>query len=149
DTDRLPPAAARRCGTPTGPPVRIHPAPAGPPSGETARGAGDTGNARDAEAAGDLGGGEARHDGTAAEPLPKRVRQASLVPELRKPAARRAAAPDEDTLTLRPEPARSGAAIGAFQRQSRIARQQAAPDAPSTTGGSTPGRSRPKTEDRT
>ncbi|MGK5450071.1 nitrate- and nitrite sensing domain-containing protein [Streptomyces radiopugnans] len=128
----------------------VVPAPAGPSSAGAARGAGDTGNARDTEAAGNPdGAGEARHDGAEARPLPKRVRQASLVPELRKPAARRAAAPDEDTLTLRPEPARSGAAIGAFQRQSRIARQQAAPDAPSTTGGSTPGRSRPKTEDRT
>ncbi|SEQ15307.1 Histidine kinase-, DNA gyrase B-, and HSP90-like ATPase [Streptomyces radiopugnans] len=128
----------------------VVPAPAGPPSAEAARRAGDTGSARDTEAAGNPdGAGEARHDGAEARPLPKRVRQASLVPELRKPAARRAPAPDEDTLTLRPEPARSGAAIGAFQRQSRIARQQAAPDAPSTTGGSTPGQSRPKTEDRT
>ncbi|GAA3624297.1 nitrate- and nitrite sensing domain-containing protein [Streptomyces chitinivorans] len=147
----------------------VVPSPADPPSAEgtgTARGTGTAGGTKDAE--------EARHDGTGAagdaekdtgrgaetaaehpadtagKPLPKRVRQASLAPELRKPAVRKAPVPDEDTLTLRPEPARSGAAIGAFQRQSRIARQQAAdPDAPSTTGGSTPGQSRPKTEDRT
>lgn len=146
----------------------VVPAPAAPPSADTAR---TTGNARGAGDSEDAGNAEeTRHDGTGAagdaqsaaegaaehpdgaadKPLPKRVRQASLAPELRNPAVRKAPGPDEDTLTLRPEPARSGAAIGAFQRQSRIARQQAAaPDAPSTTGGSTPGQSRPKTEDRT
>ncbi|MFD6530460.1 nitrate- and nitrite sensing domain-containing protein [Streptomyces sp. NPDC060184] len=61
-------------------------------------------------------------------PLPRRVRQASLVDELRvDPAAGRpAAAPrtpswDENPL-LRPAPRRAGAAIGAFQRRSREAR---------------------------
>ncbi|MTE22241.1 HAMP domain-containing protein [Streptomyces sp. TRM43335] len=85
----------------------------------------------------------------AAEPLPRRVRQASLAPELRTPSPR--VPDDEDTLTLRSEPARSGATIGAFQRQSRLARRRtAAPDdASSSTGGSTPGQSRPTTEDRT
>lgn len=140
----------------------VVPAPAAPPSAETAQSTGnaqDTGDAQEPRhdgtgAAGDAQGAAeeaAEHpDGAADRPLPKRVRQASLAPELRKPAVRKAPGPDEDTLTLRPEPARSGAAIGAFQRQSRIARQRAAaPDAPSTTGGSTPGQSRPKTEDRT
>ncbi|MGY1455694.1 nitrate- and nitrite sensing domain-containing protein [Streptomyces sp. SS8] len=146
----------------------VVPAPADPPSAGEDPSAGTT---RGTGTAGESGSaGEDRHDGTgtagdadsdaetaaehpgdaADKPLPKRVRRASLAPELRNPAVRKAPAPDEDTLTLRPEPARSGAAIGAFQRQSRIARQQAAdPDAPSTTGGSTPGQSRPKTEDRT
>ncbi|WP_327267953.1 nitrate- and nitrite sensing domain-containing protein [Streptomyces sp. NBC_01218] len=61
-------------------------------------------------------------------PLPRRVRQASLVDELRvDPAASRpASAPrtpswDENPL-LRPAPRRAGAAIGAFQRRSREAR---------------------------
>ncbi|GAA2446546.1 sensor histidine kinase [Streptomyces macrosporus] len=102
------------------------------------------------------GGGEEAAGGhpdgaDASAPLPKRVRQASLAPELRKPVRRSdAGASDEDTLTLRQEPTRSGATIGAFQRQSRIARQrQAASDATPPTGGSTPGHSRPSTEDRT
>ncbi|MFD1830975.1 nitrate- and nitrite sensing domain-containing protein [Streptomyces desertarenae] len=95
-------------------------------------------------------GGDPEPD-AATRPLPRRVRQASLAPELREPAPR-TGADDEDTLTLRSEPARSGAAIGAFQRQSRIARRRAAaPDdaSSSSTGGSTPGQSRPTTEDRT
>ncbi|MFI9276022.1 nitrate- and nitrite sensing domain-containing protein [Kitasatospora sp. NPDC052896] len=63
----------------------------------------------------------AEQGGTAATPeppLPQRVRQASLAAELRTPAAP-ATAP-----ARRPDtPTRSGAAIGAFQRQSRVARQ--------------------------
>nr|WP_241266926.1 nitrate- and nitrite sensing domain-containing protein [Streptomyces scabichelini] len=64
------------------------------------------------------------------EPLPKRVRMASLVDELRDPAASVRAHP-ADVGTERTEhrlsvpPARSGATIGAFQRQSRMARQGA------------------------
>ncbi|MFD6422970.1 nitrate- and nitrite sensing domain-containing protein [Streptomyces sp. NPDC060198] len=61
-------------------------------------------------------------------PLPRRVRQASLVDELRVDpgAGRQATAPrtpswDENPL-LRPAPRRAGAAIGAFQRRSREAR---------------------------
>ncbi|MGW1466748.1 nitrate- and nitrite sensing domain-containing protein [Streptomyces sp. NPDC002308] len=72
-------------------------------------------------------GGDAPAPGSE-PPLPRRVRQASLVDELRvDPAAGRpAAAPrtpswDENPL-LRPAPRRAGAAIGAFQRRSREAR---------------------------
>ncbi|MFD9499354.1 nitrate- and nitrite sensing domain-containing protein [Streptomyces sp. NPDC060035] len=59
-------------------------------------------------------------------PLPRRVRQASLVDELRVGPGARTAAPkpprwDENPL-LRPVPRRAGAAIGAFQRRSRAAR---------------------------
>ncbi|MFK3735087.1 nitrate- and nitrite sensing domain-containing protein [Streptomyces sp. NPDC088090] len=71
-------------------------------------------------------------------PLPRRVRQASLVDELRvDPAASRTpTAPPPDWRTdplLRPAPRRAGATIGAFQRRSRAARAQADPSpAPST-----------------
>ncbi|MFJ4463955.1 nitrate- and nitrite sensing domain-containing protein [Streptomyces sp. NPDC088928] len=73
-------------------------------------------------------------------PLPRRVRQASLADELRIDPASRPAAPQppsrpENPLP-RPEPRRTGAAIGAFQRRSRAARatdeapkQQPAPPA--------------------
>ncbi|MDK0522831.1 nitrate- and nitrite sensing domain-containing protein [Streptomyces sp. ML-6] len=59
-------------------------------------------------------------------PLPRRVRQASLVDELRVgPAARntvpRPPGPEENP-QARPAPHRAGAAIGAFQRRSRAAR---------------------------
>ncbi|MGY3679081.1 nitrate- and nitrite sensing domain-containing protein [Streptomyces sp. TE33382] len=72
-------------------------------------------------------------------PLPRRVRQASLVDELRIDPAARPAVPrppswDENPL-LRPAPRRAGAAIGAFQRRSRAARAaeepQARPEPPS------------------
>ncbi|MGI5455956.1 nitrate- and nitrite sensing domain-containing protein [Streptomyces sp. CA-249302] len=60
------------------------------------------------------------------EPLPKRVRMASLADELRDPDADVRSAPAEDRPPVRNgSPARSGATIGAFQRQSRIARQGA------------------------
>lgn len=75
-------------------------------------------------------------------PLPRRVRQASLVDELRLDPAARTSPPkppswDENPL-LRPVPRRAGAAIGAFQRRSRAARaaeepQGPAPAAPSPT----------------
>ncbi|MEU9317809.1 nitrate- and nitrite sensing domain-containing protein [Streptomyces sp. NPDC048295] len=59
-------------------------------------------------------------------PLPRRVRQASLADELRIDPAARPVAPQppsrpENPLP-RPEPRRTGAAIGAFQRRSRAAR---------------------------
>ncbi|MFI8812525.1 MULTISPECIES: sensor histidine kinase [unclassified Streptomyces] len=67
-------------------------------------------------------------------PLPRRVRQASLVDELRIDPAARPAVPrppswDENPL-LRPAPRRAGAAIGAFQRRSRAARATEEPPAP-------------------
>ncbi|MER6086077.1 nitrate- and nitrite sensing domain-containing protein [Streptomyces sp. NPDC001833] len=59
-------------------------------------------------------------------PLPKRVRMASLVDELRAPETDARPVVAEERPTLRTGgPARSGATIGAFQRQSRIARQGA------------------------
>ncbi|MFB7282336.1 nitrate- and nitrite sensing domain-containing protein [Streptomyces hydrogenans] len=71
-------------------------------------------------------------------PLPRRVRQASLVDELRVDpgAPRTPTAPPPDWRAdplLRPAPRRAGATIGAFQRRSRAARAQADPSpAPST-----------------
>ncbi|WP_371667981.1 nitrate- and nitrite sensing domain-containing protein [Streptomyces sp. NBC_00289] len=65
---------------------------------------------------GDLGPGVVR-------PLPKRVRQASLVDELRSPDAGVRARPEGEPPGPRPAPARSGATVGAFQRQSRMARR--------------------------
>ncbi|MFB8120707.1 nitrate- and nitrite sensing domain-containing protein [Streptomyces sp. NPDC055962] len=67
-------------------------------------------------------------------PLPRRVRQASLVDELRVDPAARTTAPkppswDENPL-LRPVPRRAGAAIGAFQRRSRAARAAEEPPGP-------------------
>jgi hypothetical protein len=54
-------------------------------------------------------------------PLPQRVRQASLAAELRVPAD--PDEPDEPEIWAMPDQAgRSGATIGAFQRQSRRAR---------------------------
>ncbi|MER8085642.1 nitrate- and nitrite sensing domain-containing protein [Streptomyces sp. NPDC058316] len=59
-------------------------------------------------------------------PLPRRVRQASLVDELRVAPATRTAVPgspnSNENAPLRPAPRRAGAAIGAFQRRSRAAR---------------------------
>jgi signal transduction histidine kinase len=84
-------------------------------------------------------------------PLPRRVRQASLVEELRDDPESAAAPPrppswDENPL-LRPVPRRAGAAIGAFQRQSRAARAYRAPDSadgvPSGTGGEPRGTAAP------
>ncbi|WP_157857312.1 sensor histidine kinase [Streptomyces yerevanensis] len=60
------------------------------------------------------------------QPLPKRVRMASLVDELRDPHANVRAHPAAAQAPERPAaPARSGATIGAFQRQSRKARDDA------------------------
>ncbi|MFF8719428.1 nitrate- and nitrite sensing domain-containing protein [Streptomyces sp. NPDC015238] len=70
------------------------------------------------------------------QPLPRRVRQASLVDELRvDPEASRTqtAPPPPDWRTeplLRPVPRRAGATIGAFQRRSREARAQTPAPAP-------------------
>ncbi|MFF5158037.1 nitrate- and nitrite sensing domain-containing protein [Streptomyces sp. NPDC000348] len=66
---------------------------------------------------------------TGPAPLPRRTRQASLVAELRAPA------PQEPPASPAPSsaPARSGATVGAFQRQSRKNRGVGArPSAPST-----------------
>lgn len=80
-------------------------------------------------------------DGGGEPPLPRRVRQASLVDELRtgpvSPGAtpRRPPSWDENPL-FRPAPRRAGAAIGAFQRRSRAAR--AAEDPPNPPDRPTP-----------
>lgn len=76
-------------------------------------------------------------------PLPRRVRQASLVDELRITPASGATAPPSPSRSAnpqsRPAPRRAGAAIGAFQRRSRAARAtdepptQPAPPAPLPT----------------
>ncbi|MFG2455623.1 nitrate- and nitrite sensing domain-containing protein [Streptomyces sp. NPDC048523] len=61
-------------------------------------------------------------------PLPKRVRLASLADELRDPNAGLGSRPtDEQTSARRPAPTRSGATIGAFQRQSRMVRRDVPP----------------------
>ncbi|XEC32846.1 sensor histidine kinase [Streptomyces fradiae] len=70
-------------------------------------------------------------------PLPRRVRQASLVDELRvdpgEAARTRTAAPPDwrSDPMLRPAPRRAGATIGAFQRRSREARAAQTPNTPS------------------
>ncbi|WP_194903653.1 sensor histidine kinase [Catenulispora rubra] len=69
------------------------------------------------------------------DPLPRRVRQASLVTELREPRREngtRQYQPEHDTPARRHEPTRSGASIGAFQRQSRLARMPADNEHPPT-----------------
>lgn len=59
------------------------------------------------------------------DPLPRRVRQASLAEELRGPRGA-GGAPDQADAAAAPDepvpPARPGATVGAFQRQSRLAR---------------------------
>ncbi|MDH6109136.1 signal transduction histidine kinase [Kitasatospora sp. MAP12-15] len=75
------------------------------------------------------------------QPLPQRVRQASLVAELRTPQP--PAAPAAPTGRQDGAPTRSGAAIGAFQRQSRAARTPA-----DSSGEPTPTPHAPTTEDR-
>jgi hypothetical protein len=68
------------------------------------------------------------HTAPDVRPLPKRVRLASLADELRDPNADlRAPSPDEREPARRSAPARSGATIGAFQRQSRMVRRDAPP----------------------
>ncbi|MFE6865057.1 nitrate- and nitrite sensing domain-containing protein [Kitasatospora sp. NPDC057692] len=76
-------------------------------------------------------------------PLPQRVRQASLAAELRDPPPPRAprpARPGADPAAAGPfqrAPRRSGATVGAFQRQSRAARGQGGAD-PAATGPAEP-----------
>ncbi|MDH6136159.1 signal transduction histidine kinase [Kitasatospora sp. MAA4] len=80
-------------------------------------------------------------------PLPQRVRQASLVAELRTSAE-----PSTSASAGRPEglPTRSGAAIGAFQRQSRAARDGSSDTSPGIPlpAEPTPEPHTPTTEDR-
>ncbi|MET7731938.1 nitrate- and nitrite sensing domain-containing protein [Streptomyces sp. NPDC005402] len=79
------------------------------------------------------------------QPLPKRVRQASLADELRDPDAAVRLPSDEREAGPRPTPARSGATIGAFQRQSRARRTT--PTADRGTADATPTRRSFPTED--
>ncbi|MFJ3983460.1 nitrate- and nitrite sensing domain-containing protein [Streptomyces fungicidicus] len=71
-------------------------------------------------------------------PLPRRVRQASLVDELRvdpaagTPLPRRPPRWQDDPM-LRPVPRRAGATIGAFQRRSRAAREGRTPTPPESS----------------
>ncbi|MGW5162406.1 nitrate- and nitrite sensing domain-containing protein [Nonomuraea wenchangensis] len=80
-------------------------------------------------------------------PLPQRVRQANLAEELRTPATPDPDEPDEQQhWAWGDRPSRSGAAIGAFQRQSRLRRgdDDTSPHRPN--GSPEPGS--PTTEDR-
>jgi signal transduction histidine kinase len=82
---------------------------------------------------------------SARRPLPQRVRQASLVTELKVPANTDEQT-EQETWARREQPSRSSATIGAFQRQSR--RRRTGDDAfqPRPDGSSEPGS--PTTEDR-
>jgi signal transduction histidine kinase len=83
------------------------------------------------------------------DPLPRRVRLASLVTELREPryqGGEHDASGDPEASAPPPEPRRSGAAVGAFQRQSRIARL-AAQDDEQPTNHPSPGREPAPEED--
>ncbi|MEU4510730.1 nitrate- and nitrite sensing domain-containing protein [Nonomuraea wenchangensis] len=85
--------------------------------------------------------------GSGRRPLPQRVRQANLAEELRTPATPDPDEPDEQRLwAWGDRPSRSGAAIGAFQRQSRLRRgdDDTSPHRPN--GSPEPGS--PTTEDR-
>ncbi|GAA4906536.1 signal transduction histidine kinase [Nonomuraea thailandensis] len=78
-------------------------------------------------------------------PLPQRVRQASLAEELRVPAD----ADDgggQESWTAPEQPGRSGAMIGAFQRQSR--KRRTGEDVSQTPPGGSPEPTSPTTEDR-
>ncbi|MGA5702997.1 sensor histidine kinase [Peterkaempfera bronchialis] len=106
--------------------------------------AGSPETAKPAEPTGTAGAADpARSD----RPLPRRVRQASLVDELREPAARPQSATG-DTPSPRTAPTRFGPAIRAFQRQSRIARSGSGTDDHHATGATPPEVKRPTTEDR-
>ena len=78
-------------------------------------------------------------------PLPRRVRQASLVDELRvdpaagTPLPRRPPRWQDDPM-LRPVPRRAGATIGAFQRRSRAAREGRTPTPPESSAPGHPTR---------
>ncbi|TDT98186.1 signal transduction histidine kinase [Streptomyces sp. 846.5] len=85
------------------------------------------------------------------EPLPKRVRQASLAAGLQEAPPRYdegpyAASPAQPLPRRGGEPRRSGAAVGAFQRQSRLARLSNDPDHHSNHHPS-PGHDRTRKED--
>ncbi|WP_188192087.1 sensor histidine kinase [Nonomuraea sp. SYSU D8015] len=78
-------------------------------------------------------------------PLPQRVRQASLAAELRVPADGDERT-DQESWAVRDEPRRSGAMIGAFQRQSR--KRRAGDDASQSRPSRSPEPSSPTTEER-
>ncbi|MFD1543780.1 sensor histidine kinase [Nonomuraea guangzhouensis] len=78
-------------------------------------------------------------------PLPQRVRQASLVTELKVPADRDEQT-DQENWAVRDQPTRSSATIGAFQRQSRRSRTGDDAFQPRQDGSPEPGS--PRTEDR-
>ncbi|MGN9781321.1 sensor histidine kinase [Nonomuraea sp. ZG12] len=78
-------------------------------------------------------------------PLPQRVRQASLAAELKVPADRAEPA-GQESWTVPDQPRRSGAAIGAFQRQSRLRRTGDDASQPRANGSPEPGS--PTTGDR-
>ncbi|MFD3582666.1 nitrate- and nitrite sensing domain-containing protein [Streptomyces sp. NPDC058683] len=89
------------------------------------------------------------------DPLPRRVRQASLAAELRDPSCVYAENPLVETSGTEPEPEplprrisprRSGATVGAFQRQSRIARL--GPDSDQQPTPPSPGHDGARKEDR-
>ncbi|MBB6346378.1 hypothetical protein FHU36_002887 [Nonomuraea muscovyensis] len=81
----------------------------------------------------------------ARRPLPQRVRQASLVTELKVPADRDDQT-DQETWAVRDQPSRSSATIGAFQRQSR--KRRTGDDALPTEPNGSPEPGSPTTEDR-
>ncbi len=121
---------------------KIAPAVVGPVAAGTAGRPGTT----TAEPAGTPAGGAATGK------LPKRVRQASLTAGLKTEQAVTEPAPDtpgsdREPVHRLPEPGRSGATVGAFQRQSRRARRGPAAEPPSTTGSSEPERTTDTTRD--
>lgn len=79
------------------------------------------------------------------DPLPQRVRQASLVTELKVPADRDEQT-DQESWAVRDQPTRSSATIGAFQRQSR--RSRTGDDAFQPRQDESPEPGSPRTEDR-
>ncbi|MFC4014426.1 nitrate- and nitrite sensing domain-containing protein [Nonomuraea purpurea] len=78
-------------------------------------------------------------------PLPQRVRQASLVTELKVPADRDEQI-ERETWAVRDQPGRSSAVIGAFQRQSR--KRRTGDDASQPRPDASPEPGSPTTEDR-
>lgn len=79
---------------------------------------------------------------SAGRPLPQRVRQASLTAELKVPAVQADQAGQETW----DQPHRSGATIGAFQRQSR--KRRTGDDGSQPEASESPEPSSPTTEDR-
>jgi hypothetical protein len=79
--------------------------------------------------------------GPLSHPLPQRVRQASLAAELKVPVDEDGSG-DAETWAVRDQPGRSGATIGAFQRQSRRARWG------DGRNGGLPAPSTPRTDER-